>query len=68
MTRFLLYMIFPAAADLISFEVKALLCTWKLSNPASGTPNEEGIPPIHKDPVFATDGRSKTSLATSLPS
>ncbi len=49
-------MIFPATADLISFEVKALLCTWKLSNPASGTPKEEGNPPIHKDPVLAIDG------------
>ena len=61
-------MMFPATADQISFRLRALLCTQKLSNPASGTPKDSGIPPIHKDPVFATDGRSKTSLATSMPS
>ncbi len=68
MTRFLLYMMFPPAADLISFGVKALLCTQKLSNPASFTPKDSGNPPIHKDPLLATDGRSKTTLATSIPS
>ncbi len=61
-------MIFPATVDYISAEVKALLCTWKLSKPASGTPKDSGDLPIHKDPVLATDGRSKTTLATSTPS